>query len=101
MLSQVTYHIGAAVATLAYLVIVGFLTLFLMWARAPGNEILALVLKLIAVGVAISGFIACIYLWNAKRWLVVVIPVLGLAAELLINWIGQTLLHWSIPVFFV
>lgn len=101
MLSQVTYHIGAAVATISYLVIVGVVTIFLVSARAPDNEIFVLALKFIAVGVAIGGFIACIYLWNSKRWPVLFLPFLGYGAELVINWIGQTLLHWSIPVFFV
>ena len=97
MISGAIYHLVAGAATVAYLVFVGLATLFVLSARSPAIEAAVIALKVVAAGLFLIGFGACLYLWLERRWGVVAIPILGFAAQLLVNWIGRAVLQWGGP----
>ena len=102
MIAEVAYNLIATVATIAYVVVPGFVALFLvLGARSPTNGLAVIALKVVLGACFGAGLVACIYLWSARSWAVVAVPFIGLAAQLALNWFGQTVLHWSVSMGFV
>jgi hypothetical protein len=90
------FHILAAIATGAHLLLGGLLFALLLTASAPESPLVAVLLK--AVGLILfMGFAgACAWLWARRNWAILFVPLAGVASEVAITYAGNNLLSWTI-----
>lgn len=88
------YHVAAALATLAQVVIVGFLSLFyLTLGSPPGTELVLLILKAIIAISWLAFVLAGLAAWKRRDWIVVAMPIGSLGVLFVVDLVADNTIH--------
>ena len=96
-LGVAAYHGMALLAMLGHVVIVGLFSLLLLYTSPfPIHAVLTAVLKVLIFGIWFGLFVLGVATWRERRWLVVVVPIVGFGLVWILGEIGMKQLGWSL-----
>lgn len=76
----------------------GVLTALILFGRAPGSELIVLLLKAIGIATYVGIIGLGIYLWREGQWAVVALPPLMIATQVLVVIAGNNIVNWGFPI---
>ena len=73
-------------------------TALTLFGRAPGAELIVLLLKAIGIATYVGIIGLGIHWWREGQWAVVALPLLVVAAQVLVVIAGNNIANWGFPI---